>query len=174
MSGNSGDMGSIGVDEPIASLIRRHFPSYPESRIRQLATDPGVALTAIRVKQEQSDQSIETEETDVEATYYAETYTVTADGPRTTDPQGNLEEPSNVEGKMIDLGFDVDTFDLRGFEDDVNVAFKSPNTTHREITYRAQDEPLAGITARSRYLWLWRADSATSNPTVHVEGWRDR
>lgn len=164
-------MGEIGVDGPVAAVIRRQFPTYPESRIRQMFSDPSTALLAALVEQNASPNTSAETERNPEAEYFAQEFTVTADGPRVTDSEGNVTEPDYVDGKKVDLGYVVSEFDLRGFTEDVMVAFKGPNTTNRDIKYRAQDEPVAGIDAETRYVWLWRADSASSDPTVFVEGW---
>jgi hypothetical protein len=162
--------GSVGVDRATERLIREYFPEYPDSTLEQLLADPQTALTAALVRQNMDRPEPDTTESqNVEARYYAEKYTVTADGPRQADSGGSLAEPENVNGTKVDLGFAADTFDLR-FTDHITVAFKSPNDTHRDIHYRPEDSPVAGKEAHTRYVWLERHDQATSDPTVWIEG----
>lgn len=171
---SNNEWGQIGADDPIVSLIRKYYPSYPDGPLGELTTDPMTALLAIRVEQERGSDIVQVEDSEsssTTATYFAREFTVTEDGPRVTDSGGNLKAPEFVDGKKIDAGAIYSEWDVRGFSDDINLAFKSPTRTNRDILYQSGDEPLTGIPAATRYVWLWRADSATSNPTVRLEGW---
>lgn len=165
----SNQMGRPGVDEPVADLIRQYFPDYPESSLRQTLSDPEVALLASLVRQGQGVEpaDYELEETDVTAEYFAEEYTVTSAGPRSGG-----EEPDEVDGTEIDLGLTAQSFDLR-FTDDIMVAFMGPNHPHRAIKYRAKDSPVVGKRATTSAVWVWRADSASSDATLFLEADRD-
>jgi len=158
--------GSVGVDEATERLIREYFPEYPDSTVRQLLADPQTALTAALLREMRGDtMDIETDSNSRDtARYYADQYTVTDAGPRQDGA-----EPENVDGTEIDLGFAVDTWDLR-FDEDIVVAWKAPNRRHREVKYRASDSPVVGKEARSRYIWVWRADSASADATLFLEG----
>jgi hypothetical protein len=163
--------GEVGEDPEIVSLIQEYYPSYrPE-----VTTDPLTALLAIRIVQERGDEVILSEASAASssstASYFAEEFVVTADGPRVKDPDGSLEQPENVNGKKIDAEAVYNEWDVRGFDDDIMLAFKHPAREHRNIKYPAEDNPLAGVPAETQYVWLWRADSATSDPTVRLEGW---
>lgn len=166
MSTNN-EMGKVGVDPPIERLIRQYYPNYPQDSLGQLLSDPSVALLAVLARQNQDSGTYQdtTETQDVEASYYADKYLVTSDGPR----NGDGSTPENVDGKQIDLGFPVDTFDLR-FTDAITVAFQGPNNQHRTIEYRAGDSPVVGKAAETRYVYVARAASATSDPTLWIEG----
>lgn len=159
------NFGRLGADPVTERVISEVFPDYPESRLNQMFSDPQTALLAARVRQETDTPALDTVESqDTEARYYAETYTVTANGPRKDGA-----EPENVEGAKIDLGTEYDTFDLR-FDDHITVAFKSAIKEHREIHYRPEDSPVAGKRAQTRYVWLRRHEQASTDPTVHIEG----
>lgn len=165
----SNGYGEFGVDQPVAQAIRRYFPEYPTGLSDQQQADPLAYLLAAQLLQNEGvqpkDFSLETDETT--ANYYAEEYTVTSNGPRVGG-----EEPENVDGQKIDLGEPFDRVDLR-IDDDVVIAFNAPNNDHREIRYRVEDSPIIGKEAQTRYIWLKRADSATSDPTVFLEAYND-
>jgi hypothetical protein len=167
--------GDIGADEPIVALIRQYYPNYPDGPLGEVVTDPQTALQAIRVVQEQGDDVLLSEagssSTSTTASYFAEEYTVTADGPRVQDDEENLVEPEHVDGKKIDAGAVYSEWDLRGFNDDIMIAWTEPAREHRDIKYPAADSPVAGVPAETQYVWLWRAESATSDPAVRLEGW---
>lgn len=165
--GQNTQMGAVGTDPPVADVIRRYFADYPGGTTKQLLSDPNTALLAALVRQGEDYETpdYELEEEDATATYYADQYTVTASGPK----QGG-KEPENVDGAKIDLGEAFDAFDLR-FTDAVDVAFQGPNNEHRVITYRAEDSPVVGKEAATRYIYVTRADAATSNPTFYVEAY---
>jgi len=163
--------GEVGEDPEIVSLIQEYYPSYrPE-----VTTDPVTALLAIRIVQERGDDVVLSEASSASssstASYFTQEYVVTTDGPRIKQENGSLDEPENVDGKKIDAEAVYNEWDVRGFDDDIMLAFKQPAREHREIKYPASDSPLAGVPAESQYVWLWRADSATTDPTVRLEGW---
>lgn len=168
MSSNSNELGNLGLDEPVLQQIRTYYPDYPESTIQQMLSDPEIVLLSILVDELGSRQSATSTSSDgperQTAQYYAEQYTVTSDGPRIDG-----ESPENVEGQRIDIGFSAGSWDLR-FDDDIVVSWKEPNRTNREVNYRSQDSPVVGISRQSRYLWVKRADSASSDATLFVEG----
>lgn len=166
---DSDELGSLGVDKPVVDVIQRYFPGYPNGYAGQTLADPEVALLAALIKQGEDVEpaDYEMDEEDSTSNYYAEDYSVTALGPRQDGA-----EPSNVDGKKIDLGMTVDAFDLR-FTDDVVVAFKPPNEDHRDIKYRAGDSPVVGKEATTSNVWVRRADSATSDPTLFIEGYEN-
>lgn len=170
MKGKS-KLGELGVDTPIEEQIRRHYPGYPESTIGQMLSDPQVALLSILVDEmgSGSTSSSDSGTSNETATYFAEKYTVTSDGPRVKKADGTLEEPEEVDGARVDVGFVANSWDLR-FTDDVVVAWQPSNRTHRDVLYRAKDSPVVGKTARSQSIWIKQADSASSNPTLFVEG----
>lgn len=171
--GNNNDWGAVGTDDPIVSLIRSYYPSYPDGVLGDLTTDPETALLAILVEQERDSNIVTSEQsssTPSTASYFAETVTVTADGPRVTDDQGNLVEPEWIDGKQIDAGASFSEWDVRGFSNDINIAFKEPAREHRDILYRAADEPVVGTPAETQHVWLWRPDGG-ANSTVYIEGW---
>lgn len=161
--------GSLGVDKATERLIREYFPEYPDSTMEQLLADPQTALTAALLREMRGDvRALDTgSKTRETGRYFAQEFTVTESGPRV-----NGEEPEYVEGKRIDVGTVYDEWDIRGFTDDIKIAWKSPNRTNRDITYRGgTDNPVAGVPVSTRYVWLWRAESATSDSTVYLEGW---
>lgn len=169
--------GQLGPDDPILALIREFYPSYPDGPMGEITSDPKTALLAIMVEQERGSDIVtsdESSEASATASYFAREYVVTPDGPRVRDSDGNLVEPDEVDGKKIDAQAIYSEWDVRGFDDDIMLAWKPPNRTLRDIKYRGgTDNPLAGVPAETRYVWLWRADSATSNPTVFLEGWSE-
>lgn len=169
--------GSIGADGPIVSLIRQYYPSYPDGPLGELTTDPMTALLAIRVEQERGDDIILSEESSSSGSSSTASYfssgelVVTSDGPRVEGSNG-LEEPDYVDGKKIDAGAVFAEWDIRGFNDDIMVAFKESARTNRDVLYRGgTDNPVVNLPAETRYVWMWRAESAGSNPTVYLEGW---
>lgn len=159
--------GELGVDEQIQQAIRRYYPQYPTGLGRQQLASSEEYLLASILRQlegtEPADYDLEAD--DQEANYFAETYTATADGPRVGG-----EEPEEVDGAKVDLGDRYDAVDLR-FDDDVVIAFKNANNDHRDIKYGSENSPVVGRPAQSRYVWIRRADSATSDPTVHLEAY---
>jgi len=86
------------------------------------------------------------------ATYYADS----------VDTDGDWER--------VDLGFVADSIDLR-FTDDVTVAFKEPDQQNAAITYTSDLQSVTDIPAETHYVWLKRAESAESDPTVQLEAW---
>ena len=161
--------GSVGVDRATERLIREYFPEYPDSTIEQLLADPQTALTAALLREMRGDTSdVDTDSSTRETgRYFAQEFEVTVDGPRIDG-----EEPEFVEGKEIDVGAVYDEWDIRGFSDDIRIAWKEPNRTNRAIKYRGgTDNPVAGVPVSTRYVWLWRAESASSDSTVYLEGW---
>jgi len=159
--------GQPGVDEQIQQEIRRYYPQYPAGLARQeLASSEEYLLASIlRQLEGKTPDDYDLEDDDQEANYFAEAYTATVDGPRVGG-----DEPEEVDGTKVDLGERYDAVDLR-FTDDVVVAFKNSNNPHRDVKYREQDSPVVGRPAQSRYIWIRRADSATSDPTVFVEAY---
>lgn len=167
--------GQLGADDPILALIREYYPTYPDGPMGELTSDAKTALLAIMVEQERGSDIVTSEVGSTQSdtgSYYAAEYVVTTDGPRVVDDDGALVEPGNVNGKRIDAQAVYDEWDLRGFDDDIRVAWKKSARTYRDIKYRGgTDNPLAGVPVSTQYVWLWRAESATSNPTVYLEGW---
>jgi hypothetical protein len=170
MSGHNQELGQIGVDNPVADVIRRYFPGYPEGMSGQVFADPEVALLAALIKQGEDVEPADYEMDEDEQTdnnYFAEKFTVTAGGPTVGG-----EEPEYVDGAKINLGMTVDAVDLR-FTDAIEVAFKGPNEDHRLIEYRAEDSPIVGKEATTSAMWVTRADAATSDPTLYVEAYEN-
>lgn len=161
------ETGQIGVDPPVQQLIRRYFPEYPGGLGGQQLADAQLYMLGAILRQlegiEPSDFELEEETTT--ANYFAEEYTATTSGPRVG---GN--EPEEVDGTRIDLGETYEAVDLR-FDDDVVVAFNGTNNDHRDVKYRAKDSPVVGRQAQTRYIWLRRAESASSDPTVFLEAY---
>jgi hypothetical protein len=155
----------IGTNTIFDRVLAEYLPYQDRQTLwEELAEDETNALL-LALLLETSGRSIVEEDRKVNetATYFSETYTVGVDGP--------ASDGEEVDGTKVDFGFVADKVDLR-IDDTVVVAFSEPGKTeHREITYRQQDSPLAGIPASSRYVWVRRADSATTDPTVRVEAW---
>lgn len=171
--GDQTGWGELGEDPQIVSLIQEYYPHYEP----EVTTDPVTALLAIRIVQERGDDVVLSEASEASSTstasYFAEEFVVTTDGPRVKNPDGSLTEPEYVNGKKIDAEAVYSEWDVRGFDDDIMVAFKEPARENRDIKYPASDSPLAGVPAETQYVWLWRAESATSDPTVRLEGWSE-
>lgn len=157
--------GQIGTDTVIDRVLAEYLPYQDrQTLLGEIAEDETNALLTAQLL-EMSGQNVLDEGGEVQQTarYFAESYTVGTDGPTGTGDE--------LKGSRVDLGFVAETVDLRT-TDTVTVAFNRPGKNdHREITYSAEVSPITEIPASTRYVWLSRAQSASSNPTVQMEAW---
>ncbi|WP_162991588.1 hypothetical protein [Halostella salina] len=154
-------VGPNSVTEQLLSLYGLGATSWTDD-IAQSDTDRLLAALLLELREEsllevQAQSGDDYHENDVgesaqTAEYYADTVTLDGDGER------------------VDLGFIAESIDLR-FDDDIAVAFKQSDQSNRTITYTSGVSPIASIPASTRYVWLSRADSAESDPTVQLEAW---
>jgi len=157
--------GQIGTETVIDRVLAEYLPYQDRQTLLDevVEDETNALLTALLL--EISGQNVLEESNEVQKTanYYAETFTVGTNGP--------VEGGEEIDGKRVDLGFVAESIDLR-ISDAVTVAFNRPGKNdHREITYTSGVSPITEIPASTRYVWLSRADSASSDPTVQMEAW---
>lgn len=161
------NLGSNGTGTTFDQLVNDYFPEREGNLIYQLLeneTDALLAAILLEMQAMNGDSGTPYAGSSVsqqDAVYFADAFQVTADGP---DVDGD-----HVDGTRLDLGFVCEEVDLR-FTDDIAVAFRQTGD-HKTITYRQEDSPVVGIGASTQYVWIKKADTATSTPTVHLEAW---
>lgn len=155
-----GDPTKAETDEVVNTLISKYVgnAATPVERIFRDETEALLSAILLELRDEKSipDAAAETDE----ATYAAVAVTVDDDGP--TD-----QAPPSVDGTKIDLGAIYSGFNLR-FSDAVEVAFKESGK--RWIPYRADESPVTGVQAETRYVWVRAHDDAATDPTVIITG----
>lgn len=167
MSNDGFNIGAKGTGTKFDKLVNEYFPQREGNLIYQLLENETDALLAAILLEMQamnddgSGQYPQGSGPGKSSVYFADTFQVTTDGPAV--------DGEYVDGTRLDLGFVTDEIDLR-FSDDIAVAFRNTGD-HRTITYRQEDSPVVGIAADSQYVWIKRAETATSDPVVHLEAW---
>lgn len=152
-----GDPTQVDTETVISRLLQKYF-GEPHS---ELFRDEEEALLAALLMESRGETSVPDSATKTdEATYAAVSVTVDDAGP--TD-----QTPPSVDGAKIDLGAIYSGFNLR-FSDAVEIAFKESGK--RWIPYRADESPVTGVQAETRYVWVRRGEEATTDPTVIITG----
>ncbi len=150
--------GETPADDMMDALLRDYFPE-PQSWRALFRDEEEALLTALLLESREESRLTGTTEQSEEATYDSITVTVDADGP--------VNDRPNIDGAKIDLGGIYNGVTLR-FTDAIEAAFKSEDDD-RWIPYGSRDSPVTGIQAETRFVWVRRGDSATTDPQVNIE-----
>lgn len=144
--------GLVGGDTDVDTLIARYFPGRSKSIVYQLFESEIAVLLACILMEMRGDVA-EGSHDDTTGDYYSAELTLDGD-----------QQP-------IQLEWAPDRWDLR-YSDDIVVRFTDEAQQHSEITYLKEESPVVGIPVRTSVVELEAADSATSTPTVRVQGWQ--